>query len=193
MKGQMFILGAILVVIALIMFRNFLSVYSTAEEGRYLDSALEGKMMRNLEKEYKFMAAISSDAQAPNASAARYMSNFSGMISDDGARVLYVFVYSPGNMTYSVLAGNYLGEKINFTALGSSRIIQNNANESFHFTTPIHANISVNLTYFSSSLNETETFGFALSARNTTAAFFDISLERSGIKLRNKILFNRTW
>ena len=109
-KGQMFIIGAIIIIIGLVMLRGMYSMYEVSAESLFQDSASSAHGMVNLAGEYSHLAV-------QNYSIAQF-SGFSGYLRDSipGVKIFFVFAKPvPGG--YDIYAGNFLGYKINATVI----------------------------------------------------------------------------
>jgi cell division protein FtsL len=200
-KGQMTIIAAILIVIALILLKNLLNIYTTIEEKRALESAIIDKKMLNIKDEYKSIAGLSS--LHSNSSGIDYLSNFSGFILNDiDASVLYVYVFSnESDSEYSVTLGNFLKSRINATinVTGASSagnnfgIIEPETNKTAQFDFSSAGTVNMTLEYSKNGINVTEEFRVPVfTDRSSVFGFFDITLESGSITLRSKEVYNMT-
>ena len=113
-KGQLFIAGAIIILVGLILLKS-LFVYSSVEEKRFLESSLLERYSGNIMNEYENIAGLATMQSDVNRSGIDYLSNFSFFITDAmRSKILYAFVFVNSN-SYSVTVGNFLGDKINLT------------------------------------------------------------------------------
>ncbi len=202
-KGQMFVIGAILIVIGLIMLKNLLGIYSTAEEKRYQESIIIDKQLRNVKDEYKYIVATAAVQADANASGISYLSNFSNFIRNDfDSKIVYMFVYANGTtQRFSITVGNFIDDKINVTVNATNSnpagYLYGNMNDKTNltreFNATINGTINVTLTYIYRSGNFTERIPVNVSTRNLAAGFFDISLEDSSLYIRSKETYNWTY
>ena len=195
-KGQMFVIGAILILIGLIVLKNLLGVYSTAEEKRYQESVILDKQLRNIRDEYKYIIATASMQNDANASGISYLSNFSSLIRNDmNGRIVYMFIFANGTtQKFSVNVGNFVNDKINVTVNATSSnpngyvygSMDDKANLTKEFNATINGTINVTLKYLYRNINFTEMVPVNVSTKSRAAGFFDITLEGSDIYVRSK-------
>jgi len=106
-KGQMFIIGAIIIITALIlikaMFVSYSQVSVSTEIGLY-----DGFLVENIENEYQRVAAMKY-VHGINA-----LDDFSGYLREkvDGFGLLYFYSERDGLGGYLITIGNYLGHNI---------------------------------------------------------------------------------
>ncbi len=122
-KGQMFLIGSIMVLIGLIMLKNLLAVYTTVEETRFQETNIIDKQLSNVVNEYENIIGLASLNGYDNG--VSYLSNFSGFLRNDiDSEILYSFVFANGTtQRYNVTIGNYLGDKINLTVNVTDSVI----------------------------------------------------------------------
>ena len=198
-KGQLFIVGAIIVLVGFIMLHN-LFTYSSIEEKRFLESSLLDKYSGNVVNEYKNIVGLSSMQSNINKSGIDYLSNFSFFIRDGiESRILYVFVFL-NSSKYSVTVGNFLDDKINATISATDStpdgysigVLDDKTNQTREFITNTNGTIELTLTYNKMGVEFNETIPIR-SGNNFVQGFFDISLEEDDIFLRKIGMYNRTW
>ncbi len=200
--GQMAIIASIFIVIGLILLKNLLGIYSTLEEKRFQESNIVSKQMLNIKDEYKNIAGVSS--MHGNASGIEYLYNFTDLIRNDmSASVLYLYVFSNSSaQSYSVTVGNFMNGMINATVnvtnSGSAGyllgVIDDRKNSTTQFSFSASATVNMTLRYTINGANITEEFRVPVStARNGIFGFFDITLETTGITVRSKEIYNKSW
>ncbi len=202
-KGQMFVIGAILILIGLIVLKNLLGVYSTAEEKRYQESVILDKHLRNVRDEYKYIIATASMQNDANASGISYLSNFSSLIRNDmDSKIVYMFIFANGTtQKFSVNVGNFVNDKINVTVNATNSNpngyvyggMDDKTNLTREFNATINGTINVTLKYLHRNINFTETVPMNVSTKNLAAGFFDITLVGSDIYVRTKETYNRSF
>lgn len=201
-SGQMFILAAILIVVALVGIKNLLGVYSTFEEQRFEETFNMDKQIKNIKNEMKNAGGIATLQNDVNLSGINFLYNFTNFtVSDINAKILYAFVFAnASNQIYGVTIGNFLKDTINITlnATNSSQtgytfMINNSVNVSRQFNSNINGTINITLTYTKQNENVTERFPVLVSTQKSVALFFDIQLSRSNEFIRAKDVYNRTW
>ena len=202
-KGQMFIIGAIFIIIALALLRNLLGIFSTAQEGESVESSVADIELRNIRSEYANIAGISTTQAVPNASAITNLYNISDFLrSDRKVKILYVMVFVNGStQRYAVTVGNFMNDKINAqivtSGAGSGQkdfgVVQDRTNVTEEFTPGANGTLSVMLNYTLQSSNVTEIVKASISASNHMSLFYDIALDDCKILVRSKDLYNTTW
>lgn len=201
-SGQMFIIGAILILIALIAVKNLLGVYSTFEEKRFEETLNMDKQIRNLKNEFGYILGIASLQSDINLSGIRFFYNFSDFVVNDiDAKVLYAFVFvNSTNQQFGVTVGNFLKDAINVTInatnsspSGYTFTINNNVNVSRQFSSNINGTVNITLAYTQQNENITERFSMLASTQRFVAGFFDITVESKDEFVRSKEVYNRTW
>lgn len=198
-KGQLFIVGAIIVLIGFIMLRN-LFTYSIVEEKRFLESSLLDRYSGNIANEYRNIVGLSSMQSNVNKSGIDHLSNFSFFIRDDiKSRILYVFVFL-NSSTYSVTIGNFLNDKINVTISATNStpdgysigVLDDKTNQTREFIADINGTLELTLSYNKMGNEFNETIPIR-AGNNFVQGFFDITLEEDGLLLRKIGMYNRTW
>jgi len=176
-KGQIFVVGVVLLVVILALFREsfFVNPPSTMTSDDLLD---------NIEKEFRYTAGISHKAQADR------LSNLSSFFRSnvDGFEGLYMIVFTEA-AEYTVHTGNFLRAKIDgeidvsgsspssetiSVADGSVQI------ENFDAT----GNVTLELTYTAGGPDISEEFNFDTDGRTTV--FYDIAIKENDKVLRRK-------
>ena len=202
-KGQIFLAGAVILLVGLIVLRNLLGVYGTIEEKRYQESLLYDDQLMNIKNEYQYIVGISTLQSNVNESAVNYLSNFSNYLRNEISdfRVLYLFVFVNGsNQKYSITLGNFLNDKINATvsvsdstpsniSIGSMNDKSNSTNE---FQSNVNGTVNITLGYQIKNLTITEMIPIT-SNKNITYGLFDITLNAKDLMVRTKYVCNRTW
>lgn len=202
-KGQIFLAGAVILLVGLIVLRNLLGVYGTVEEKRYQESLLYDDQLMNIKNEYQYIVGISTLQSNVNESAVNYLSNFSNYLRNEISdfRVLYLFVFVNGsNQKYSITLGNFLNDKINATvsasdstpsniSIGSMNDKSNSTNE---FQSNVNGTVNITLGYQIKNLTITEMIPIT-SNKNITYGLFDVALNAKGLMVRTKYVCNRTW
>lgn len=200
MKGQMFIIAAIFIIIGLILVHNLLNVFDLFEETRKTTSLVGDRNIDNIAKEYEYIAGIASMNNA-NVSAISMLSNFSDLIREvENAKIFYALVFVNGSSNdYSITIGNYAGNGANTTidATGSSPpsvnlLVGDRANKTAFFSSSAGIR-EINITYTIRNETIMENFSVNITGRNTIQIFYDISLRNNDLIKRTKSLYNTTW
>ena len=208
MKGQMFLLASVIIVLGLISIGNLLGIYKTVEETRLQESLMLDKQLRNIKAEYESIAAAARLGNDVNGSAIRYLSNFSGLLRNTAdVEVFYVFAYfNASDKNYSLTIGNYLKDSINVTVNASSSdpagifmgVIDDRKNEtrtSAHTITssPLSGTVLVNVTYTIKGSNVMEAVPVTISNRNYLILLYDIKVKEGNDFVSVKDTYNVTW
>src|SRR3989338_9381281 len=108
LKGQMFIIAAIFMILGFVLLRNLLSLPEITQEKVYQDTSYLDKNMKNLEREYAYLAGTASMQRNANLSGNQYFHSFTQLVrSEFDARILYVYIFSNGTSgNVSVTIGN---------------------------------------------------------------------------------------
>ena len=199
MKGQFFIIAAVIILIGFILLRNSLGIFDTLAERRIVESSMMNKQAINIMNEYKYLAGTASLQNDVNKNAIDYLYNFSSYLRDDrNVEILYVFVYMNDSAnTYSVTLGNFLNDNINAsinvtasTPQSVNFTLNNKKNATYNFAVSSDGIISINLTYRRIDTLVTERLSID-SRKNMTSSFFDITLIENN-KIRIKDVYNVT-
>src|SRR3989344_4978042 len=199
MKGQFFIIAAVIILIGFILLRNSLGIFDTLAERRIVESSMMNKQAINIMNEYKYLAGTASLQNDVNRSAIDYLYNFSSYLRDDrNVEILYVFVYMNDSAdTYSVTVGNFLNDNINVTISASDStpsqanvFLNDRKNTTARFSASVNNTINITLSYKRIDATTTERFTVD-SRKNMTVGFFDIALIEN-TKIRVKDVYNIT-
>ena len=203
LKGQMFLVGAILIIIALLLLRNLTGIFTTSQEAEAGASIVADAQLRNIKNEYSYTAGIATRQSLPNASAITNLYNISDLLRNDrDVKILYMLVFVNGtSQRYAVTVGNFLDDRINATvnvtnssALGNSfGIVNDRTNVTAEFSPNANATIAVMLNYTLQDSNVSEAIKADVSTRNHFSLFYDITLEEGNVVVRAKDVYNTTW
>lgn len=200
MKGQMFFIAAIFMVIGFVLLRGLLTLPEISEEKTFHDTAYLDRNLKNIANEYSHIAGAASMQPSINRSGQEYLYNFSTFVrSEVDSRIAYVLIYANGSTgNFSATIGNFVQNNISGTIsfagpLSSSTgfVMNDRTNLTYAFnSTPGWTNVTFEYTYGGSITIEKFYFN---SSRNYVAAFFDITLLENGLFVRSKSYYNRTW
>lgn len=204
MKGQMFLLASVIIVLGLISVSNLLGVYKTVEETRLQESLVLDRQLQNIKAEYEAAAAAAKLTGNATSSAIKYLANFSELLRNTGdVEVFYAFAFYNGTTgLYSLTVGNFLRDSINLTLNASNSqpagfnvdVVDDRKNETRTFGTPeILGTAEVNITYVIRNENVTEVLPVTVSGRNYIALFYDIKVREGSDFIRVKEVYNITW
>jgi len=199
-KGQMFMIGAIFIIIGFVLLKGLLSLPILAQEKTFQDTSYLDRNLKNVRGEYDYAASVASMQSDANASSV-YIYNLSTyMRREFDSKIIYVFIFSNGTTrNFSVTIGNFmqnnLSGTINFTnstPAGRAFVLNDSTTTVLEFNaSAVIVNVTLNYTLQNNQV--VEKFYFNSSTRNYVEAFFDISLLESGFFVRSKSTYNRTW
>ena len=199
MKGQMFIIAAIFIIIGMVAAKNLLST-TLEEEKRSVEMINADKLLKNIGNEYSYLLSVSASQARPNQSAIAYFSGFSSFLRSDvaGFSVLYAAVYlNESAMKYSVNVGNFLGGLVNITInttgsspAGYNLTLSDKENKIVEFSLSSLQNFNVTLNYTINAATSVEKF--PILAKNYSLLYIDMKIARSNIELGLKEVYNRT-
>ncbi len=200
-KGQMFMIAAIFMIIGFILLRNLLSLPDISQSKAFQDTSYLDKNLKNLNREYAYLTGVASMQPTPNRTGVEYLHNFSRYISGEfDSKMLFVYVFSNGTSSnFSVTVGNFLEDNISgilnatsSTPTGRIFALNDTGNTTLEFNyTAGWINVTLNYTY--QNRETVERFNFNASSRNFATSFFDVTIRESGFFVRSKGTYNRTW
>jgi hypothetical protein len=188
MKGQMFIIASVMILLGLIMLKNIIGIYATIEEKQHQEMNIMDKQLRNIKSEYERILGL---AALDTASGTKYISNFSSLVP---GKKLYLLIQINGSV-FNVTVGNFFDDKINCT-LGAtdsspSEYFVGTLNNKEYTTREFHAaanKINITLGYDRQGLRITETIPIDVS-KDFMVGFFDIALEKKDMLVRTKEIY----
>ena len=203
MKGQMFLIGAILMIMGTLLVFNVVGVRTITEESRYQDAKLLNRQASNAVNEYRYGLGLAALQQESNKSAADYAAAFSSFLRNEAdSRIFYAVAYVNGTtQAYSVNVGNYLGRKINVTLNATDSTpssafayLDDRKNSTMHFLSGISScMINLTLSYKKGGGSVQERFSVNVSDKRYMAEFVDVTMIDTGFTMNAKEVFNRTW
>lgn len=176
-KGQVFIAGAVLLIVVLALLRQSFLPLPAAP-------MTSDDLLDNIEKEFRYTAGISHKLQQDK------LSNLSAFFRDSvaGFEGLYALAFTKEN-SYSIMVGNNLRSGIggSLQASGSSPSfaelsVPDRSSQAFDFSAP--GNVTITLSYTKGG--ETFTESFSLDTNGRSYAFYDISIKEFDKLLRRK-------
>ena len=201
MKGQMFIIAAVFMIVGMVLIKNMLNFDVIDEQKNFIESQNTDKQMENILNEYKYAANIALVQPQKNVSGLNYMSNLSLFLKKDIKYFSSLYMFAYANTTtgkISVAVGNFLSGDVNITLnatdsspLGYSFLLSDTQSTAKEFTYnggTSEVNITINYTIQSQSDVEM----ISIIVKNYTASYFDIRLYDKNIQLRAKESYNRT-
>lgn len=201
-KGQMFIIAAIFIVVAIVLISNMVGSFQLSEENRFQETMYMEKQVKNLINEYRNVVGVAAQQQDGNVSGMEYMRNMSLMARDDfDAAIVYVFIYANGtNQKYSVTIGNFLQDRMNVTFNATNTnpggrliTIDDKVNETREYEGTANGTVEINITYTSENVETIERFNITTSTSDQAFGFFDVTVRDSGFFVRQKEIYNWTW
>jgi len=201
MKGQLFIIAAIFMIVAIVLIRNMTGGVDLSEESRFQESRYFEKQLDNIMNEYRMITGASALQPDPNQTGMDSLRNISLMVKDDtDISVFYIFIFANGtSQNFTATFGNFLNDRMNITfnatnsnPTGTQIILENNQNKSIIFDSS-PGDINLNITYLSGGIVTHESFDIAISSSNQVFGFFDVKLRDSGFFVREKEIYNWSW
>ncbi|MBI3190094.1 hypothetical protein HYZ41_00145 [archaeon] len=202
-KGQMFLIGAILMIMGTLLVFNVVGVKSITEESRHQEGKLLNRQMNNIMNEYKYGMGVAAIQQNSNKTESDYAATMSSFLRNDaGSRIFYTIAYVNGTtQAYSVNVGNYLSRKINVTVAATDSspssayvYLGDRQNSTMHFSSLIsNGMINLTLSYMKGSSDVQEKFSLNVSDKKYMTGFFDVTLIDSGSLMNSKEIHNITW
>ncbi len=200
----MFLVGAIMIVVALLLMRNLLGVFTTGQEEEGLESLVADMEIRNIANEYSYIPGTALQQPQPNVSAIDNLYNLSDLLRNDkgNVRMLYMIAFVNGtDQRYTVTVGNFMNDNVNVTVnvTGSNVLgnyfgsIADRTNVTAEFLPDANGTMTVTLNYTLQNSNFTEIIKANVSTKNHFSLFYDITLEHSKITVRKKDVYNTTW
>lgn len=202
MKGQLFIIAMIFIVIAIVLIRNMVGTFELTEENRFQSTRLIEKNLRNIQNEFRNTAALAALQANANASGNEYLRNFSLQLRDDlDISIMYVYIVANGtNQNYSVTVGNFLKDRMNVTfnatnstPANSVYIVEDKQNISTSYNITGNGTISANVSYTSQNQDITEKFNITDNTKNNIFLFTDITVRSNEFFVRGKNIYNWSW
>ena len=201
MKGQLFLIATIFMIIMVVLIRNMISV-ETTEENRFQESRIIEKNLKNIQNEFRQLASGAAVQTDANISGMDYMRNFSLRVTQDmDVSIMYMYIVANGtNNKYSVTIGNYLQDRMNITFNATSStpggnifLVEDKKNATNEYTSSINGAIGINLTYTSKNQDTTERFNITTNAKNNIFLFTDVTVRSNEFFVRGKDIYNLTW
>lgn len=190
MKGQMFIIAGLIVIVAIVGLKSILSLQKILENQRHLVEGLDSLEFNNIRSEMTRVLAISFNSSA---NMAENLNNFNGFLRDTLAskgvefdsllvEVFYPTLSSNANTTVNVTVYNSLGTNMNqlsatFNGTSNTFVLFNGniLRTSFTINTSVSNNQTLTVAYNTSSTSQTESITVPLNIGTSYyVAFFDI-------------------
>ena len=197
----MFFIAAIFMIIGMVMLRGVLLIPTISQEKAFQETSYLDRNMGNIQREYEIIAGVASAQSNASSSGAAYMHNFSRLIrSDFNAKLFYVLIVSNGtDQSFTANIGNFMQNSATGTLAATGSVpssvqfsLNDMSNATYSFAgTAAWTNITLNYTV--NGAQALEVFYFNDSSRNYVAGFFDVQLHDSGMLVRSKNYYNRTW
>lgn len=195
LKGQMFIIGAVLLLVSVILIKDIVNIYPIIDEKNYINSIITEKNMRNVKNEFNYILGMVALRNSTN-----YMSNFSDYIRRDNYKSMHIITIVNGTTNnFTVTIGNYFGGDLNYTLnatdstpKGYTNIVKDRSYSYHIFNTSTTGSIIITFNYTLDNDNIVETIPIDVKNRNFIQGFFDIKTD-SLIYMRTKYLYNWSW
>ena len=197
----MLIIAAIFMILGFVLLRNLLSLPEITQEKVYQDTSYLDKNLRNLEREYGYLAGTASMQRNANLSGNQYFHSFTQLVrSEFDARILYVYIFSNGTSgNVSVTIGNFMKNNMSgalnvtsATPTGRTFTLNDTHNVTLEFNLT-SGWINATLNYTMQNSETVERLYFNASTRNYVLGFADMTLQERGFMVRSKSVYNRTW
>ncbi len=203
MKGQIFMLIAVITVLALILLRSEVGVYKTIEQTSYQTFSTITENYENIKAEYQKAAQIALFTNRSQNVMESLLNNFTNFTYNAYNQRNYtlntIYALTFINSTnVSITVGNGLGKNItNFTVGQSlSKLTSTNltladkTSNTSVFTTSSLGQFTVNVTYF---LGGTKyNFSYGTDTNKTAALYVDVYLQEDNSYLNDKLILNLT-
>lgn len=203
MKGQIFLIIAIITIVTLMMLRVSLDLNKIMENKRYLESGLERQEFQNVKDEIVKSIVISSKNTAAIANNVNDFAKFarSSLAGRTGElKGLFVHSVHPSVSTgvdtrLNVTVLNILGQEVvtlNLSLNGSSQIFSSVKDSStietnFTFTTSSNANYTLSAYYLTAYENKTEEVTIPVEiGKSKYVGFFDLRLVSERLEQRDR-------
>lgn len=185
-KGQMFLAGAIVLVVGMILLKLIMGTYEIAEEKRHQDSFIADRQIKNIKEQYENLinnALINNrnDIQT-------HLSNFSNYLRSefpDRIKILYMMAIVNTDRDTNITIGNFLDDKINVTIAAKNFVLNDQTQSSNLFS---FDNITLRYQYRNDNITEVMKVDYI----NATYVFFDIIVGSDSF-VRTKYVYNRTY
>src|SRR3989344_934914 len=199
-KGQMFIIGAIVVAIALIALKEYFGAYSLVEEHRFQQAQSVNAVTQNVRNEYRSLVNAALITEEINTSARDMLYNFSQFIrSSEQAEIIYLFAYANSSRDeLYILLGNFLGDTIDVTINTTGTLIssyefpfmEDGEARMALFTLPhsFDGIVEITLTYDRGDEHVVENVLFDVS-KNNALLFVDVTVSSTSASSRVKDVY----
>ena len=177
MKGQMFLIAGIVVVVGLIFMKGIYDIYPLFEESRYIRSRNGKFVLNNVNTEYEKIIGLGNNSKTD-----KYLYDFSNFVYHDMAGLNIFYVYLKTGANESLVIGNFMDKSLNVTiSLSSatpsvfSQVIGNEQNKTFEFNPS--GDFEVNISY--DGKNEY----FNVSEKKQGVLFTDMAIDYDDLKV----------
>jgi len=176
-KGQMFIIAAIFMIVAIVMIKNSIGTSAIQEESRFQASNTADRTIENVRSEYSRIAALAQFSSQTGG----YLQDFSSEIRHDmDSRIFYVLVLTNGTtQDCNVTTGNYLGEGMNVSVNASGTVASAVMKDMSSSSTVYHTTGSMLLLVKYGG--DAETFNLSTTG-NSEMIFTDITINSGLVK-----------
>lgn len=201
MKGQMFIIAAIIIAVSLILLKEYFVVFDIIEEARFQQSSSLAEKARNIKDEYKNIVNIALQQESVNESAKIFLKNFTEQIRDE-VDALYIFAYvNATRHEIYLLVANYLGDRIDMVVNATNTVFpekffddiqEKESRETvFYFYPGFEGVVNIRIEYEIQDEIVKEEIPINVSQENQ-ALFFDVKIRSSTSMLRVKDVYAPT-
>lgn len=208
MKGQIFLIIAIITIVTIMMLRVSLDLSKIMENKRYLESGLERQEFQNVKDEIVKSIVISSKNTTAIASSTNSFAKFArgslvgrtGELNGFFVHSIFPMVTAGTDTRLNVTVLNILGldvATLNLSLNGSSQIFNSvkdgtTVETNFTFTTSSNANYTLTAYYLTAYENKTEEINIPVEiGKSKYVGFFDLRLISERLEQRDK--FTKTY
>lgn len=195
MKGQFFIIAAIVIATGLAMISGLLNIYKISETSAGEQMDVGWDILKNIMKEYRFITRVAAVQADPNKSAVQYLSNFSLNIREQqNARILWLAIFMNGtSQEYYVNVGNFMQKRVllsisvtNSIPSSVSTYLNDLNTASFNFSPQASGLINLTVRYETEDKITEDTISFSAGNTNSLTGFFDIAIKGAGSYVKTK-------
>lgn len=187
MKGQLFLIGAVVIIVGLFLLKNLFSVHGFIEEVRYLETSNPGFEIDNVMREYQRVAGLCKVNNNYN-----YLSDFSMNLRNNSYLKSLYFVGVANNTGYIVISGNFIGYNINVTIdpekptlSATSFVLPDVSEQVSHFSYSNDEIFIINISYEINGKIENERFHLKTGSDNL-GSFFQVTFRDDNLDVSKK-------
>lgn len=192
-KGQMFLIAAIIISVAIVMSRSMIDVYPTAEEKNFQDTETLVEMLENVEQEYRYSINTATRHENVTIVGPEYLRKLSSFIENDTQhemdyQTIYLFAHlNASTREYNITIGNFLNDEIDATLTIKEAVTftdhigyldsGEDITRGYELSTGYNDKIIIILDYIFRHSTYSENVSL-IATRNTNLLFYDIRLRQ---------------